>query len=62
MEDFEDFILNGGWEFLFPDDSETKNWASEKELECSSCEAVIALEEIVQDEKGNIVCPECGEK
>jgi len=49
MPDFEDFILEGGWELLFGDD-----------FECPACGKLIQKSDVV--EKGKMICPNCGEK
>lgn len=55
--DFEDFMLDGGFDLLFFDDED-------KEIECSNCCRVIKGNEQVEwvdKNEGIFKCPECGE-
>lgn len=64
MPDFEDFLLEGGWEFVFPDDSATKHRRTGKEFECPHCRYIITPEEVDTFDKefGTIECPSCGKE
>ena len=57
--DFEDFILEGGWDLLlFPDDEN-------KSFKCTFCGRVIQGGEQVEwlsKEEGKFKCPDCGEE
>lgn len=56
--DFEDFILSGGWDLLFPDDED-------ETCECPHCGRVIDGDEKVEwvDKKNKAFkCPDCGEE
>jgi predicted RNA-binding Zn-ribbon protein involved in translation (DUF1610 family) len=56
--EFWDFVMEGGYDLLFPDDED-------KEFECPHCQTVIAGSEKVEwiDRKKRVFkCPECEEE
>ena len=58
IPDFWDFMMEGGYDLLFPDDDE-------QTFKCPFCRALISGDQKVEwiDKKsGKFKCPECGEE